>query len=214
MRELEFLPDWYPRLRRRTRVVLLQSWMTAAIVVGLALWLTLAKRNVRGAEVALGAFEIQVLQAETEKRQLEEQLQMKRQLEQREQVVASLGFPVEMSRLIRTLDSVMPREMSLKDITCTTEETVVQPPDGPAAAQARGPYDAPATPLTDRRLKVRIVGVTPDDVDLANFLTGLTNYPFFEQISLVRADGTVDGGHAMREFEVTFSMSLNVAPAQ
>lgn len=205
MRELEFLPDWYPRLRRQRRMVILQAWIALVVVTGLAVWLTLARRNVRNAEAALDAFEVQVLQTETEKRQLDEQLRMKAQLELREQVVASLGFPVEMSRLLRTLDVIMPREMSLKDINCTTEEQVVAP-QGAALAQAT-PQDKPRL---DRRLKVRLVGVAPNDVDLANFLAGLTNYPFFEQISLVRADGTVDGGHAMREFEVTFSMSLNV----
>ncbi len=61
---------------------------------------------------------------------------------------------------------------------------------------------------------MRLVGVAPDDVDLANFLAGLTNYPFFEQIALLKADGIIDGGHAMREFEVTFSMSLNAPAAQ
>ena len=135
---------------------------------------------------------------------------MKAQLEQREQVVASLGFPVEMSRLLRTLDVIMPREMSLKDVTCTTVEQPLLY-DGPAPAQAHG---AQNKPMVDRRLRVSLVGVAPNDLDLANFLTGLTNYPFFEQIQLLKADGVVDGGHAMREFEVTFSMSLNTTVGQ
>jgi hypothetical protein len=205
MRELEFLPEWYPRLRRQRRRVALQGWLTLVIVTGLGLWLTLARRNVANADAALSAYEVQILQTETERRQLEEQLRIKGQLEQREEVVASLGFPVEMSRLLRTLDVIMPREMSLKDITCTTEEHPVVA-QGAAAAQAR---PADERPQMDRRLKVKLVGVAPNDVDLANFLAGLTNYPFFEQVALARADGIVDGGHAMREFEVSFSMSLN-----
>jgi Tfp pilus assembly protein PilN len=209
MRELEFLPDWYPRLRRQRRMVILQGWVTLAVVIGLAMWLTLARRNVRHAEAALSAFEVQIRQTETEKRQLDEQLRMKAQLEQRAQVVASLGFPVEMSRVLRTLDVIMPREMSLKDVTCTTEELHVAP-QGAALGQAL----SQEKPRLDRRLKVRLVGVAPDDVDLANFLAGLTNYPFFEQIALLKADGVVSGGHAMREFEVTFSMSLNTPPGQ
>jgi hypothetical protein len=210
MRELEFLPDWYPRLRRQRRRVLLTSWVALVVIGGLTLWLTLARRNAGRAEAALRAFEVQILQTETEKRQLDEQLRMKAQLEQREHVVASLGFPVEMSRLLRTLDVIMPREMSLKDITCSTLEQPLVP-DGPAAAQARAPQDRPAV---DRRMKISLVGVAPNDLDLANFLTGLTNYPFFEQIQLVKADGVIDAGHAMREFEVTFSMSLNTTPGQ
>ena len=207
MRELEFLPEWYPTLRRRKRLAKLQAWMALAIIASLSLWLSLARRNVRSAEVALGAFEVQVQQTETEKRQLNEQLEMKRQLERREEIVAQLGFPVEMSRLLQTLDTIMPREMSLRDINCTTEEQT-SVAAGAAAAQA-----TPGRPqVVDRRLRVRLVGVAPNDVDLADFLLGLTKLPFFEQISLVRADGVSDGGHLMREFEVTFSMNLNTTP--
>jgi hypothetical protein len=136
-------------------------------------------------------------------------LRIKKELEQQEQIVAQLGFPIEMSRLLRTLDLIMPREMSLKDITCTTREqpVVVR---GVAAAQAR----PNASTAIDRWLEVTLVGVAPNDVDLANFLAGLTSYPFLEQIALIRADGKVDGGHLMREFEVKFSMNLNTLPGR
>jgi hypothetical protein len=148
-----------------------------------------------------------VLQTETEKRQLEEQLRIKKELEQREQIVAGLGYPVEMSRLLQTLDSIMPREMSLKSLTCNTEEQA-HVAAGPAAAQAKPNKGA----STDRRLRVALVGVAPNDVDLADFLLGLTNYPFLENVALVRADGMSEGGYLMREFEVTFTVNLNSMP--
>ena len=81
MRELEFLPDWYPRLRRQRRRVVLQAWVALLVVAGLALWLTLARRNAGRAEAALNAFEVQVLQTEKERRQLEDQLRTKAQLD-------------------------------------------------------------------------------------------------------------------------------------
>ncbi len=207
MRELEFLPSWYPRLRRRRRLVQLQAWMSLVVILALCLFLFLARRNVQNAQAALNAFDAQVLQTETEKRQLEEQLRIKKQLEQREQIVAALGYPVEMSRLLQTLDSIMPREMSLKSLICNTDELAFVAA-GPAAAQAK-----PSKASTmDRRLRVALVGVAPNDVDLADFLLGLNNYPFLENVALVRADGLVEGGYLMREFEVTFSVNLNLMP--
>ena len=38
MRELEFLPAWYPQTRRRKRQVLLQAWVTVGSVIALAAW--------------------------------------------------------------------------------------------------------------------------------------------------------------------------------
>ena len=46
MREVEFLPAWYPQVRRRRRLVVLQAWMTLAVLIGLGAWMTLAGRNV------------------------------------------------------------------------------------------------------------------------------------------------------------------------
>lgn len=207
MRELEFLPEWYPQLRRRWRLVGLQGWMTLAIVIGLALWLVLARRNLHNAEVASGAMDTQMRQTRTEEAQLKELLGLKRQLTQKEQVIAQLGFPVEMSRLLQTFDAVMPREMSLLEMSCTTEEVIPHTASSATAAQAKQDKNRPV----QRRLRVRLVGVAPTDVDLANFLTGLSQYPCFESVALVRADSVPDRGHVTREFEVTLLINLEAA---
>jgi Tfp pilus assembly protein PilN len=208
MRELEFLPDWYPQLRQRKRLVWLQTWMTLVIILGLSLWFGLARRNVLAAEQTLSSLGVQMDQTRNEQQQLNELLKLRKELQQREQIVAKLGFPVEMSRLLRTLDEVMPREMSIIEIHCNTEESVIAP-TGAEAAQAVPPSQRPI----DRRLKIRLVGVAPNDVDLANFLAGLTAHDFIENIALLRADGRAEGGHLMREFEVTFLISLNTGGA-
>jgi Tfp pilus assembly protein PilN len=205
MRELEFLPNWYPNLRRRKRVVLLQGWMTLAIVAGLTLWIVLARQNLQSAQATLSVLDREMVQTRAEQSQLEELLALERELTQKEQIIAQLGFPVEMSRVLRTLDLVMPPEMSVREITCNTREVVLTAATGATAARAR-----PQTPRpVEKRLEFRLVGWAPSDVDLANFLAGLqTDYPFFESIQLVRADGKSEGGHLLREFEVTFTINL------
>ncbi len=206
MRELEFLPDWYPRLRQGRRLVVLQVWMTLAVLAGLALWCGLAGRNVRNAEAAASALDAQLRQTQTEQQQLDVQMALKKELMQKEQIIARLGFPVEMSRLLQTLDSAMPREMSLLEISCVTEETAPPAASSALAAQARPESQR----ILERRMKVRLTGVAPTDVDLANLMASLqTEFPFLEQIALVRAGGRSEGGHLMREFEVTFSINLN-----
>lgn len=208
MRELEFLPDWYPRLRQGKRMVVLQVWMTTAVLAGLALWLGLAGRNVRNAEAAASTLDAQMRQTQTEQKQLDVQMALKKELTQKEQIIARLGFPVEMSRLLQTLDHAMPREMSVLEFSCVTEEMAPPTASSAAAAQARADQQR----ILERRMKVRLVGVAPTDVDLANFMAALqTEFPFFEQLALVRAGGRSEGGHVMREFEVTFYINLNAS---
>lgn len=204
MHEIEFLPEWYPRIRRRKRVVVLQTWMTFVVALGLGAWIVMAQRNIRHAQAAMNSLDSQMAQTQTEQRQLEEQLAIKKELLLKEQIVAQLGFPVEMSRLLRSLDTIMPPEMSLVDASFETSEQLVA---GSTAAALRATADKEQS--IDRRLKVKLAGVAPSDVDLANFLAGLTSYSFFQKVSLVKASDKTDSGHLMREFEVTFEMDLN-----
>jgi hypothetical protein len=44
---------------------------------------------------------------------------------------------------------------------------------------------------------------------LSDFLTGLTQFKFLDQVSVMYAKDKMDSGHVLREFEVTFTMSLN-----
>lgn len=204
MRELEFLPEWYPRIQRRKRLVVLHGWLTVVVAAGLCLWMLLARRNVQQAQAALSSISSEMVQTQSEQRQLDEQLAIKQELQVKERIVAHIGFPMEMSRLLRALDAVMPKEMSLLEASFETQEQLVGP-SGPAAARATPDVE----PVIDRQLKVRVVGVAPTDVDLANFLAGLNSYSFFRQVSLGKASDKSDSGHLMREFEVTFQIDLN-----
>ena len=62
-------------------------------------------------------------------------------------------------------------------------------------------------------MKIKLKGVTPTDVDLANFLGQLSSVPYFENILMTYAKDRTDTGHTMREFEVTFTMNLNAPQA-
>jgi hypothetical protein len=52
-------------------------------------------------------------------------------------------------------------------------------------------------------------GVVPTDVDFASFLAKLSTVPYFENVAMIYAKDRSESGHVMREFEVTFTVSLN-----
>jgi hypothetical protein len=204
MPDLEFLPGWYNVRLARRRFVKLQACGLALLMLGLSGWTIGAQRNFHNRQSMLKSLEHDLEQKHTEKKILDEQLSLRQELQQREELISSLGFPVEMTRLLQTLDSVMPKEMSLTLFDCTTEETVRQ-----VTSVAGIKPGAEKEKQFDRRLKVKLQGVTPNDMDLGTLCYGLTGKPFFDQVSVTYMREKIDSGHIFREFEITFSMQLS-----
>lgn len=201
MRDLEFLPDWYPQTRKRRRLVILQGWLILVLAAGMGAHLVLADRNVKVAEKSLAALQGQLEQTNAQLAEIDKLDNMRRQGRQQEQLISRLGFYVEACKTLDTIDALMPKQMSLTSCQLDNEEKVDAGVSGIQAAKAEQ--------LIDRRLRVRIQGVCPTDVDLANFMTQLATIPFFEQVSITYAREKADNNHVMREFEVSFSLNLN-----
>jgi Tfp pilus assembly protein PilN len=202
MRELEFLPDWYPKLRRRRRMVVIQAWLTVVMALSLALWLFMAHRNTHEKQAQISRLEGQLAQTHSELRQLDELLDIKRQLQVQEQVISKIGVHVEVTRMLAELDRLMPKEMSLLDLKLDTLE---QPRKVDNVVAAMAAKDEPM----DRRLLVHLWGVAPSDLDLANFYGKLGDVPFFDHVAIGESADFADNGHLMRKFELTFMMDLN-----
>jgi hypothetical protein len=209
MREVEFLPDWYPKVRQRKRLMALQAWVTLILVCGLGLWMLLAQRNVHAREVELAGLGHDLDQSESDVAKLEDLLQLQRQLGQQDQIFVKIGRPVETTKIITTLEQMMPHDMALLDLTMETEESAMPlagQPRGLAGRAQRENRGAPAEQQS--KLRFRMHGVAPTDMDLGEFLAKLTGKPFFKNVELLYSHERQDRGHVMREFEVTFTMDL------
>ena len=204
MREIEFLPPWYSQFLRRRRTVFFQTWMTIGVALGLGLWMFLAERNQKNAESVLDTLAGQIQQTSTQLAQMERLEQLRRQLRVQAEVLTKLGIHVEAGRLISKLAEASPPSLSLLLLNIDTDEIPVQL----SAAERVNLKDASKPPV-DRRLRVRLQGVAPTDVELAMFLTDITQSSFFERPSLTYVKNRQEGGHVLREFEVTFSINLN-----
>ena len=205
MHELEFLPAWYHQTRRRKRVVAIETWSLIGLIACCGAWFGLAQRDVSAKQLVLDGLQARLVQMHTEQNMLNEQLKLRQDLKDREELIASLGLPIEMTRMLQALDSVMPKEMSLVEFDCTTEETA-RPVTTVVGIRAVGDKEVKQT---DRRLKVKVLGVAPSNMDLANFYQGLNNVPFFEQVVVGTWKDKIESGHVMLEFEISFSMNLN-----
>jgi Tfp pilus assembly protein PilN len=202
MREVEFLPDWYPKVRQRRRMVALQAWITLILVAGLGLWMILVQQNVHAREKTLKGLTTDLEQTETQLHRLEDLLALQRQLGQQDQIFIKIGRPMEATRVMSALAEMMPRDMALLQLSLDSEEAPKV--TGKLAAKA-----AADKKNMESSLKFRMQGVAPTDVDLAEFIAKLTGKPFFKQVELMYSHERQDSGRVMREFEIAFVMDLS-----
>ena len=201
MRELEFLPAWYPSTRQRRRLIVLQGWLILSLIAGMGTYLAMSDRNIHTDLDSRATLQAQLDQTNAQLAEMDKLDAMRRQLRRQEKIVSKLGFYVYACKAIDTLDSLMPKQMSLTGVQLDNEEKV----DTSAVQQAKGAADAPV----DRRLKIRMQGVCPTDVDLSVFLNQLAAVPFFDQVNVTYTRQKQQNNHVMREFEVSFALCLN-----
>jgi hypothetical protein len=134
-----------------------------------------------------------------------ERLEMlRRQLRQQAEVLTKLGIHVETGRLVTKLGDATPPSLSFLSLNIDTDEIPVQ-----LSAADRAGLKEGSRPPVDRRLRVRLQGVAPTDLELATFLTDLNQTSFFERPALTYVKERRESGHVLREFEVTFTINLN-----
>lgn len=205
MREMEFLPVWYSELRRRRRVLGLQVWLVVAVSISLSVWLLLVDRNRRGAEQAMSLLQNQLVQTDSQIREMERLTLLEQQLQRQRDIQAKLGLHIGSARLLGELATQMPQSMSLLSLSYETEEV-----PRPLSAVERAALRDPAQVPVDRRLRVRLCGVAPTDVDVASFITELNRQPFLDRVTMVYAKDRRQQGYLMREFELSFWINLNM----
>jgi Tfp pilus assembly protein PilN len=202
MRELDLLPKWYRQTLSHRKWVVAQGWITVALGLGLSTWVVLVQQSIHSARGAWFSLEGQLNQSKSQLDEMAVLEERRRQWLAQEQVISRLGLHVEAARLIRALDTAMPREISLSQLQVDTEEKK------PEAAPA-GRLVTAANQSVVRQLHLTLQGVAPTDLDLANFMSQLSAVPFFEQVGINYVKELYDNGRIMRSFEITFSVPLN-----
>jgi hypothetical protein len=197
-------------MRRRRKLATMQAWATAVIFGALSLWGVAGHHEVMARTAQADQVEEELHSVRNDLNVLDEQLRMKQLLGQREAVLRKLGLQVDATRLLDELSVIMGEQIFLLEMTADTEETIR--PVG--IGQSTSGQQAPQPEMTDRKLKVKLVGIAPSDVEVANFLAGLTGRSFLDQVAMTYARDRVSDGRVMREFEVTFVINLSGAKSE
>jgi hypothetical protein len=201
MREIDFLPEWYPSVRRQRSVLRLQVYISAAVVLAGVAALTVSYHQCEAAQQQLNQTNDRAQQAVKEVHQLDEMLSLQNQLVAKRQIVSELGLPVEMSRVISEFSQCLPREVSFTDVDMKTTEVTVDS----IADRARND----GKKLTSRRLEMTVKGVAPTESEVTAFWSRLIQRPFFTEVRLVNSIEKTNGEHRWRSFEVTLAIPLD-----
>src|SRR4051812_11541365 len=160
MREVNFLPPWYPKVIRQKKLLTAQAWLTAVVVVGGLATLMAAHRAGAAANEELLQSKERAQQMIKQVHQLDEMLDLQKQLVGKQAIVNELGLPVELSRVVAEMGACAPREVTFTEIVAMTSERTTSTVAERAAAAAGA---RPATP--SRQLQLRLRGIAPTEAE-------------------------------------------------
>ena len=204
MREINFLPTWYPKVVRQKRLLTAQAWGTAIVVVGGLTGLLITHRVSMAAAQELMQSQDRAQQVLKRVHQLDELLDLQRQLTNKQAIVGELGLPVEMNRVVAEMSACAPREVTFTQISSVTTERTVSN----IAERAVASISGRSNPVY-RQLELRLHGIAPTEGEVTAFWSRLMAQPSFSAVRLVNSNEKVDADHKMREFEITFNINLD-----
>jgi hypothetical protein len=208
VREVEFMPAWYGRLRRNLNLFRLLLCVSAAALVMIAFAVLLARQSQLSAEYTLGKQRKALTDTVAKVGELDELLQLQKELLAKRQIMAELGLPVELTRVVGELARWMPPSMALTRINIETKAVAKTIEQAARDRRTRGPE----TGTLSRTLNVRFVGVAPTEAEVTVFYARLAELGVLQEVRLVRSTEKKTSDTVMREFEVTFSLPLDYAP--
>ena len=203
MREIDFLPEWYPGVQRQRTMLRAQVFISAGVVFAGLIALMVGYSQCRAAQGKLNETNERAAQAVKEVHQLDEMLSLQSQLVTKRKIVAELGLPVESSRIISEFNECMSREVSFKDLELKTTETQL---DTISDRAKQGDQRA-----VTRRLDICLKGIAPTESEVTAFWSRLIQRPFFTDVRLVNSVERRNGEHRSRYFEITLSIPLEHA---
>ncbi len=205
MAVIDFLPERIKAQRARRRRLLRQGNLLAVCLVSLALL-----GYLREGQIVQARGELAMLQGRTENARC--QLVMRATLQQqlaelmiKKRIDDHLGSRVNALDVLAVLQTVMPASIALTELDLEAMEV----PDNrkPKTLEAwqrpavGGRAPRPAGKI--RRVRLKITGLAPTDVDVANFIGQLSASPLFEDVNMGFARNVTFRDRTARQFQAS-----------
>jgi len=141
-------------------------------------------------------------------RQIETMYDLQRQLSDlmiKHKIDTRLGSRINAMDILSELGGILPKSMSLTsfELDAITETLKLKPASGGAPTVAGSRRPGRDRTKTVNRLKLTITGLSPNNVDVANFIADLSVSPLFEEVDMGYAKNIKFREKNAKEFQVS-----------
>lgn len=213
---MSFLPEDYleRRIARRTNIICITLF--GVVMVGVvAAWLVIERQ---AAEVRNEQAKVSQQFEEAAKRleQIEQLQARKQEMVHKAQIASVLVERAPRATLLAEIINHMPAQLALLEFELTTEVQKAPPPRTAMqraerkslkerAKAEKAPIEVPKTDVT-----IRMVGVAPTDVEVAQFITAMSNHEAFTDASLLYSEQTTLDERELRKFGIQVRLAEGV----
>lgn len=203
MDSIDFLPEQVSNQRARMRRMARQGYILAACVLGIVALAYLGHGKVSKAQAELSAAQDRAAGAKQQLAVLESLEKQQGELMIMERIENELGSRVGALDVLAELQSLMPESIALSSLTLETMNVALAEPKGRTNRSKRPTRAKDAEADSVNRLRAVITGVSPTDVDVANFIGQLSASPMFEDVNMGYAKTVDFRGRKAREFQAS-----------
>ena len=197
MRELEFLPGWYTKLRAKRQILVAEAWLAILTIAILGLWMIRSGRKVIEQEALLSTRQKQVDQSNSELQKLSELKLVQQRMSKEADLMSRLGPAAPVGKLMESIVEMLPNGMALLDVNVQFRAD-----NSNSASDHFGSE-------RDRELAIQLHGVAPSDIELGTFMWNISKLPNYSAGAKMCSTDVYQRGHVMRDFQLTFEIELS-----
>lgn len=207
MQVLNFIPSDYIARKRARKANMLCAMLTAVVVAVLALLLVVVGMAEESVTKEADAMEAQVQAAASRVSRWRTFQETRRALLGRAEEAARLLSPLPRSRIVAEVMTSLPERASLTDLSVKDETVqVIVAPEEPAGGRSRRGKKAKPDIRQSQETHLRLLGLAPTDVEVAQFIAELSSSKLFDQVELSYTEDQQLEGRLWRRFEVRFRL--------
>ena len=205
MDKIDFLPERIRAHRAKRKRLVRQACLLTVCAGGLLLL-----AHVRQGQVRTAAAEMDVLDARAEN--LRQQLETRKELERQQaeltvvrRIEEDLGSRINILDVLAELQRVAPEGILLTNLSVETMEVRQEIQRASVSGRRAKSAGSPAKneEAVVKRVRLMITGLSPADVEVANFIGQLSSSPLFEDVNMGYARNVSFRGRQAREFQTS-----------
>mgnify|MGYP005844823809 CR=1 FL=1 len=207
MNQVNFLPETFVRTRAAKKRRFGHVGIAAMVAAVLGSWWYVENSTLSAIRDLEHQLEAQVGQARTELTQVQQLTAQRKVLMHQDQIRRQLAQPVSHTHVIEMIGQVMPRSITMIDLTMVARRDAL-----PAAAtKTAKPGNAVAVKTTpsDEALLIEFSGLAPNDVEVANLVGALSDNPAFTGVKMLYSRSVTTRGVIGREFRMELQVPLD-----